>query len=224
MLPPATIVNSAHSHPVFASTVLPRLLTTELEPRSGHSAGLFLFVSGQPVLTFDSELAVRRSVPRENLANEDVAIEPLLFGSLLLASSHRGENLRGFSGVELNTTSSEVKSNEESINMGVPKPLTEAQRQAALKSLPGWSGEETGLNRTLVFEDFPGAMRFMQACIQGIEERNHHPVWTNKFNSVSIHLDTFDIGGKVTQLDVELAQYFDSLLAERGGEFGYVNE
>ncbi len=67
-------------------------------------------------------------------------------------------------------------------------------------------------------------MQFMQVCIEGIERLNHHPVWTNKFNRVDIHLDTFDIGHWVTALDVELARYFDSVLQEKGQQLGYVLE
>lgn len=101
-----------------------------------------------------------------------------------------------------------------------PKPLSNEQVRQELKSLSGWTGDEHGLKKSLVFEDFRGAMRFMQACVDGIEEQNHHPVWSNKYNSIDIHLDTFDIGHMVTQKDVDLARFFDSVLA--ANEFGYV--
>jgi 4a-hydroxytetrahydrobiopterin dehydratase len=106
----------------------------------------------------------------------------------------------------------------------LPKPLTEGELKEALAALSDWTGSEHGLKRLLVFEDFRGAMRFMQACVDGIERQNHHPVWTNKYNSIEIHLDTFDIGHKTTHLDVELAKFIDSILAEMGHEFGYVKD
>jgi 4a-hydroxytetrahydrobiopterin dehydratase len=37
------------------------------------------------------------------------------------------------------------------------------------------------------------------------EELNHHPEWTNVYNTVAIRLNTHDAGNKVTGKDVELA-------------------
>ena len=101
-------------------------------------------------------------------------------------------------------------------------PLRGDEIAEALRSLPGWTGDEHGLKRSLTFTDFRGAMRFMQSCIEGIEQQNHHPVWTNKYNRVDIHLDTFDIGHLVTTRDVKLARYFETVLREQGQQFGYV--
>lgn len=48
--------------------------------------------------------------------------------------------------------------------------------------------------------------------MEGIEERDHHPVWSNKYNSLDIHLDTFDAGHRVTKKDVDLAEFLNSML------------
>ena len=101
--------------------------------------------------------------------------------------------------------------------------LTAEEINTALHSLSGWSGNEKGLERRLEFEDFRGAMNFMQACVEDIERLNHHPVWTNKYNGIDIHLDTFDIGNFVTELDINLARAIDRILAERGREFGLLD-
>ncbi len=102
------------------------------------------------------------------------------------------------------------------------EPLGEDAIRAALRGLPKWSGNARGFERKLEFEDFRGAMNFMQACVEAIERLNHHPVWKNKYNTVDVHLDTFDAGNVVTELDVKLARTLDSILAERGQEFGLV--
>ncbi len=94
------------------------------------------------------------------------------------------------------------------------KPLEAAEVEAALSKLQGWSGDEHGLKKTIKFRDFPTAVRFMQACVGGIEQRDHHPVWCNTYNSLDIHLDTFDAGHRVTAKDVDLAQFIDSILRE----------
>jgi 4a-hydroxytetrahydrobiopterin dehydratase len=98
----------------------------------------------------------------------------------------------------------------------------EIQRELS-KLQKGWSGDEAGLYRRLEFEDFSGAMQFMQACVDGIERLNHHPVWSNKFNIVEIRSVTLDVGNKVTQLDFELAHHFDEILTAQGEQLGLID-
>lgn len=103
------------------------------------------------------------------------------------------------------------------------QPLTADAIRAALRELPRWTGDQRGLERKLEFEDFRGAMEFMQACVEDIERLNHHPVWKNKYNTIDIHLDTFDVGNVVTELDVKLARAIDRVLAEHGDQFAVVD-
>ena len=102
-----------------------------------------------------------------------------------------------------------------------PKLLEPSEIETALSRLNGWSGDQHGLKKTVAFKDFQGAMRFMQACVKGIEKRDHHPVWCNRYNSVDIHLDTADAGHRVTEKDIDLAGFFESILSESGQDFGY---
>jgi len=103
------------------------------------------------------------------------------------------------------------------------KPLSPEQVAEALRGLPQWTGSVKGLERKLEFEDFRGAMQFMQACVEDIDRLNHHPTWSNTFNRVAIHLDTFDKDHVVTGMDVKLAQAIDRIVAARGAEFGLVD-
>ena len=105
--------------------------------------------------------------------------------------------------------------------MKMPPPLSLHSIQQALTELPGWTGDEDGLQRSLRFATFGGAIRFMAACVKGIDQQDHHPVWTNTHSRLEIHLDSYDAGGKVTQCDVDLAHYLDSVLSALGTEFGY---
>jgi pterin-4a-carbinolamine dehydratase len=59
----------------------------------------------------------------------------------------------------------------------------------------------------------------MQACADGIDQRDHHPVWCNKYDSLDIHLDTFDASHRVTRRDIDLAEFLESMLqkAETAG-------
>ena len=102
------------------------------------------------------------------------------------------------------------------------RPLEAAEIETALHKLKEWSGDEHGLKRKLVFQDFRGAMKFMQACIEGIEQRNHHPTWCNTYSSVDIQLNTHDAGNRVTEKDLDLAEFIDSILRDGQHEFGYV--
>jgi 4a-hydroxytetrahydrobiopterin dehydratase len=108
--------------------------------------------------------------------------------------------------------------------MAVSPRLTSTEIEAALERLPNWTGDEHGLRRRLVFEEFRGVIDFMHACVDEIERRNHHPVWTNKYNSLDITLNTFDVGNRVTSHDVELARFLDSVLTESGVRFRFMSE
>ncbi len=44
------------------------------------------------------------------------------------------------------------------------------------------------------------------------EKLNHHPNWSNVYNSVTINLSTHDAGNIITNKDRELAKAIDRLL------------
>ncbi len=101
-----------------------------------------------------------------------------------------------------------------------PRCLEAAEIQTALSKLKGWSGDQHGIRRKLVFGDFRVAMAFMQACIEGIERRDHHPVWCNTYNTLEIRLNTHAAGNRVTEKDLDLAEFLDSILGEAPQDFG----
>ena len=43
------------------------------------------------------------------------------------------------------------------------------------------------------------------------ESMNHHPEWTNVYDTVSVRLSTHNLGNKITTNDVELAQRFEKI-------------
>jgi 4a-hydroxytetrahydrobiopterin dehydratase len=43
------------------------------------------------------------------------------------------------------------------------------------------------------------------------EKMNHHPLWTNVWNTVDIQLSTHDAGNIVTDKDRELADIIDAI-------------
>lgn len=90
-------------------------------------------------------------------------------------------------------------------------PLTPAEIQTALVSLPGWGWERDSLVKTYSFGDFRAAISFMVRVGFEAEHLNHHPDWTNCYRTVAVRLTTHDVGGKVTELDCELARRMDHL-------------
>ena len=88
----------------------------------------------------------------------------------------------------------------------VPR-LTDAQRDAALSSLPGWALRADGLAicKTFRFGDFAEAFGFMTRIAIQAEKADHHPEWFNVYNRVEITLTTHDAGGLSTR-DVALAR------------------
>ena len=92
----------------------------------------------------------------------------------------------------------------------MPKALNAQEISAALNTLPGWSGNSSGLTRTYQFADFKVAIAFMQQAAPAIDASNHHPEWSNVYNRVNVTLRTHDAGNHVTELDVTLARLLDT--------------
>lgn len=91
--------------------------------------------------------------------------------------------------------------------------LTPAERDAALKELPGWTLREDGLAicRDLVFADFNEAFGFMTRVALHADKADHHPEWSNVYNRVSVTLTTHDAGG-LSLRDVATAKFIDGLV------------
>jgi 4a-hydroxytetrahydrobiopterin dehydratase len=82
---------------------------------------------------------------------------------------------------------------------------------AALQQLPGWEAVagRDAIRREFRFKDFGAAFSFMTRVALAAERMDHHPEWTNVYNSVDIELLTHDAGG-VTEMDVKLARKIDA--------------
>ena len=74
-----------------------------------------------------------------------------------------------------------------------------------------WKEENNKLTKTFVFKDFTEAFGFMTKVAMVAEKMNHHPTWTNTWNTVSFELSTHDAGNTVTDRDRTLAKAIDKL-------------
>ena len=83
--------------------------------------------------------------------------------------------------------------------------LSDEELRQALGSLPGWELADGALHRRFEFADFSQAFAFMTRVALLAERANHHPDWSNSYNTVTIDLLSHDVG-TLTGRDVELAQ------------------
>lgn len=74
-----------------------------------------------------------------------------------------------------------------------------------------WKEVDNRLKKTFTFSDFSEAFGFMTRVAMIAEKMNHHPTWTNTWNTVSFELSTHDAGNKVTDRDRKLADAIDKL-------------
>jgi 4a-hydroxytetrahydrobiopterin dehydratase len=89
------------------------------------------------------------------------------------------------------------------------------------KSTPSGAGGETGnwkeaenkLYRKFEFKNFSEAFAFMTRVALEAEKMDHHPLWTNVYNTVEVWLSTHDAGDIVTDKDRKLSKKIDAIFA-----------
>jgi len=76
----------------------------------------------------------------------------------------------------------------------------------------GWQLVDNSLFRSVKFSNFADAFAFMSRVAVIAEQLDHHPDWSNSWNVVDISLRSHDVGGVVTERDVQLAQRINEVL------------
>ncbi len=72
--------------------------------------------------------------------------------------------------------------------------------------MKNWIEQDNKLIGEFLFKDFSQAWAFMSEVAMLAQKQNHHPEWTNVWNSVRIKLSTHDAGDIVTDKDRKLAE------------------
>ena len=75
-----------------------------------------------------------------------------------------------------------------------------------------WEEKDNRLYKKFEFNNFSEAFAFMTRVAMEAEKMDHHPLWTNVWNTVEIWLNTHDAGNIVTEKDRRLAAIIDALL------------
>ena len=77
--------------------------------------------------------------------------------------------------------------------------LSSEEITAELANLPGW------------FDSFAQALGWMVSAGVHADKMDHHPEWSNVYNSVTVSLVTHDLDNSISNLDVELANKMEQL-------------
>lgn len=94
--------------------------------------------------------------------------------------------------------------------MSTTQKLTRDEIQSVLASLEGWTLVGGKLHREYRFANFVKAFGFMTQAAMVAESMNHHPEWSNVYNSVKVDLMTHDVKG-ISRKDFDLALKMDEL-------------
>jgi 4a-hydroxytetrahydrobiopterin dehydratase len=74
-----------------------------------------------------------------------------------------------------------------------------------------WQEINNTLVKTFTFRDFDEAWAFMSKVALVAKQMDHHPTWTNEYNTVKFELSTHS-AGQVTDKDRQLASAIDALI------------
>ena len=82
-----------------------------------------------------------------------------------------------------------------------------------LKKVPEWETDKKKIERLFEFDDFVGAIDFVNLVAEIAEEQEHHPDIEIKGNNVKLSIHTHSKAG-LTELDFQLAERIDTLHEE----------
>jgi 4a-hydroxytetrahydrobiopterin dehydratase len=99
--------------------------------------------------------------------------------------------------------------------MDKPKILTRQQLAAIMPRLSGWKLASNKLVRTFEFQDFVASLSFINSLVAYFETVDHHPDVHIAYGEVTFELTRYDVGGRVTDRDVEVAKKISSLYQSR---------
>ena len=92
--------------------------------------------------------------------------------------------------------------------------LSDTARETMLAPLfeSGWEMADgrDAITKTFKFDDFSEAFGWMTQAAIWAEKWDHHPEWSNTYNSVVVTLTSHDVGG-LSSRDAKLARKMDAL-------------
>jgi 4a-hydroxytetrahydrobiopterin dehydratase len=101
------------------------------------------------------------------------------------------------------------------IAMEKPRILTAKELRVIMPRLSGWKLAQNKLSRTFEFQDFVQSLSFVNSLVAYFETVDHHPDIRIAYGEVTFELTRYDLGGRVTDRDVEVAKKIASLYRAR---------
>jgi len=99
--------------------------------------------------------------------------------------------------------------------MDKPRILTRRELAVIMPRLSGWKLATNKLTRTFEFQDFVASLSFINSLVAYFETVDHHPDVRIAYGEVTFELTRYDVGGKVTDRDVEVAKKISSMYQTR---------
>jgi len=96
-----------------------------------------------------------------------------------------------------------------------PKVLTAKELRVIMPRLSGWKLSDNKLSRTFEFRDFVHSLSFINSLVAYFETVDHHPDVKIAYGEVTFELTRYDLGGRVTDRDVEVAKKISSMYQAR---------
>jgi len=81
-----------------------------------------------------------------------------------------------------------------------------------------WTETDNSLRRRFTFADFKTAFAFLTEVAAEAERLDHHPWFSNEYNTVEFRLRSHDAGNTVTKRDRRLAEAIDAAAARHAGQ------
>ena len=88
--------------------------------------------------------------------------------------------------------------------------LDDAEIEAKLSDLSGWSRNGEAIAKSFGCGDFVGSVKFVESLVEPAEAMGHHPDLEISWDTVTVTISTHSEGG-LTANDFELAEKVDAL-------------
>jgi 4a-hydroxytetrahydrobiopterin dehydratase len=99
--------------------------------------------------------------------------------------------------------------------MDKPKILSPKELRTIMPRLSGWTLADGKISRTFEFEDFVASLSFVNSLVAYFETVDHHPDVRIAYGEVTFELTRYDVGGKITDRDIEVAKKISSAYRSR---------
>ncbi|MER5475716.1 4a-hydroxytetrahydrobiopterin dehydratase [Streptomyces sp. NPDC002734] len=93
------------------------------------------------------------------------------------------------------------------------QPLTEPEIEERLSVLPAWRAVDDHLVRSYRLASHKAAAALVAEVARVQDELDHHSDLTLGYDTVDVSVNTHSVGGRITALDVELADRIEELAA-----------